>query len=123
MAKFSIKERIKSFGFAFNGILLLIKSEHNFWIHLLAVIITTVAGFFFNLSGNEWTSLVLCFGIVLMAEAFNTSIEALADKVSPEIHPLIKKTKDIASGAVLIVSIMAVIIACIVFIPKIIEII
>lgn len=123
MAKFSIKERIKSFGFAFNGILLLIKSEHNFWIHLLAVAITTLAGFFFNLNGNEWISLVFCFGIVLMAEAFNTSIEALADKVSPEIHPLIKKTKDIASGAVLIVSIMAVIIACIIFIPKISEII
>lgn len=119
MSKFSIKERIKSFSFAFNGIFLLVKNEHNFWIHLLAIVITTAAGFFFNLNAGEWVTIVICFGVVLMAEGFNSSIEALANKVSPEKDPLIKQTKDIAAGAVLIVSIMALIVACIIFIPKI----
>lgn len=119
MAKFSIKERLKSFTFAFNGIRLLVKNEHNFRIHLFATVITTTAGYIFKLNSWEWVSIVFCFGIVLMAEGFNSAIEALANKVSPEKDPLIKQTKDIAAGAVLMVSIMALIIACIIFIPKI----
>ena len=121
MSKFSIKARVKSFGFAFNGIFILIKNEHNFWIHLMAIVVTTIAGFFFNLAAWEWIAIVLCFGIVLMAEGFNSSIETLANKVTTEKHSLIKQTKDIAAGAVLIASIMALIIACIIFIPKITE--
>jgi diacylglycerol kinase (ATP) len=119
MGKFSIKDRLKSFTFAFNGIAILVKSEHNFWIHLSAIVVTTIAGFFFNLNSWEWVSIIFCVGIVLMAEGFNSSIEALANKVSPEKNALIKQTKDIAAGAVLMASIMAVIIACIIFIPKI----
>ena len=121
MEKFSIKDRIKSFGFAFEGIAALIKTEHNFWIHLVAILVTTSAGFFFSLAPWEWVSVVFCFGVVLLAEAFNSSIEVLSNRVSTEINPLIKQTKDMAAGAVLIATIMAVIIGCIIFIPKIIN--
>lgn len=119
MDKFSIKDRQKSFTHAFNGIRLLFKHEHNSWIHLLAVALITIAGFYFDIAAYEWIAVILCFGIVLMAEAFNSSIEALADKVTLEKDPQIKVTKDIAAGAVLLAAIMAIIVACIIFIPKI----
>lgn len=120
MPKFSIKSRIKSFGFAINGIALLIKNEHNAWIHLLAILLVSALGFLLQINSFEWITLVFCFGIVLMAEGFNSAIEALANKVSPEKDPQIKITKDIAAGAVLITAIMAAIIGSIIFIPKII---
>ena len=120
MSKFSITDRVKSFKYAFNGIWLLIKNEHNAQIHLFAIIVTTALSFYLKISANEWITVIFCFGIVLMAEGFNSAIEALANKVSPEIHPQIKTTKDIAAGAVLISAIMALIIACIIFVPKII---
>ncbi len=117
MPKFSIKDRIKSFGYAFNGIVTLLKNEHNAWIHVFAVLLTTSAGFYFKITSIEWIILILCFGLVLAAEAFNSSIEALANKVEPNKDPLIKNTKDLAAGAVLILSIASLIIGLIIFIP------
>lgn len=68
----------------------------------------------------EWIAVCMCIGMVLSAEAVNSSIEALADLVSPEYNEAIKKTKDLAAGAVLILAITAAIIGLIIFIPKII---
>lgn len=72
-----------------------------------------------RISPTEWGLVSLCIGGVLMAEAFNTAIEALADKVSPQKDPLIAKAKDVAAGAVLIFVFAAVAVGLIVFIPKI----
>src|SRR5688572_21842815 len=53
--------------------------------------------------------LVLLFTIslVLVAEMFNSAIEATVDLVQPNYHPLAKFAKDIAAGAVLITTIIA----------------
>ncbi|GHU64774.1 hypothetical protein FACS1894123_09990 [Bacteroidia bacterium] len=64
--------------------------------------------------------IVIVSGLVFAAEAINTSIEILADVVSPEHHPQIKLVKDIAAGAVLLTAIAAVVVGFIVFLPKII---
>ncbi|GHU80698.1 hypothetical protein FACS1894145_7330 [Bacteroidia bacterium] len=64
--------------------------------------------------------IVIVSGLVFAAEAMNTSIEILADVVSPERHPQIKLVKDIAAGAVLLTTIAAVVVGFIVFLPKII---
>jgi diacylglycerol kinase (ATP) len=77
-------------------------------------------GFYFNITNGEWIVIILCFAIVMTAEAFNSAIEKLVDFVSPGIHPQAGKIKDIAAGAVLITAIIAAIIGCIIFIPKII---
>ena len=60
---------------------------------------------------------VLCFGLVLAAEGFNTAIERLVDLVSPDYHPIAGDVKDVAAGAVLICAIAAAIVGMIVFIP------
>lgn len=117
---FKIKERIKSFRYAGKGIYSFIAGEHNAWIHCSAILVVTCAGFFLNITREEWIAVILCYGLVLTAEAFNTAIERLVDLVSPEQHPIAGNVKDIAAGAVLISAIIAFIVGLIVFIPYII---
>ena len=112
-----LEKRIKSFGYAFKGIASLLKKEHNAWIHCLAICVVTFAGFYFGITQTEWCIVVICFGVVLAAEGFNTAIERLVDLVSPEFHPVAGDVKDVAAGAVLICAIAAAIIGCIIFVP------
>lgn len=118
---FTFQKRIKSFQFAFNGIKLLITKEHNAWIHCFAAVCVLIAGALLGLSRMEWIAVVVVIGAVLAAEAVNSSIEALADLVSPEYNEAIKRTKDLAAGAVLIMAIAAAIVGLIIFIPKIMD--
>lgn len=115
---FSIGDRILSFGFAFQGLITFFKTEHNAWIHLLSAIAVIVFGFVYDVSNTEWCWLIVSIGFVFAAEMFNTAIEFLTDLVSPQFHPLAKKVKDVASGAVLIAAITAVVIGLIIFLPK-----
>lgn len=117
--EFSVSKRIQSFGFAFNGLKVLIREEHNARIHLLAVICVTIAGFAFKISSLEWIAVVVAFGFVIALEIVNSAIENMADFVSPEKHEMIKKIKDLAAAAVLIAAITAFIIGLIIFVPKI----
>ena len=112
-----ILNRIKSFQCAFQGLFIMLKYEHNAWIHLLATLAVCAAGFYLKLSNAEWCWIVLAIVAVWTAEALNTALEFLADVTSPDFHPLIKKAKDVAAGAVLITSIGSIMIACLVFGP------
>lgn len=112
-----LKKRIKSFGYAFKGIASLIKKEHNAWIHCTAIVLVTVCGFYFGITPTEWCIVVICFGVVLAAEGFNTAIERLVDLVSPGFHPIAGDVKDVAAGAVLIFAIAAAIVGGIIFLP------
>ena len=112
-----LEKRIKRFGYAFKGIVSLIRKEHNAWIHCTAIVLVTMGGFYFGITPTEWCIVVLCFGIVLAAEGLNTAIERLVDLVSPDFHPIAGDVKDIAAGAVLICAIAAAIIGGIIFIP------
>ncbi|MBQ8241518.1 MAG: diacylglycerol kinase family protein [Bacteroides sp.] len=112
-----LKKRIKSFVYAFQGIGSFLKKEHNAWIHCTAIVLVTWGGFHFQITSTEWCIVLLCFGLVLAAEAFNTAIERLVNLVSPDYHPLAGDVKDVAAGAVLICAITAAIIGCIIFLP------
>ena len=96
----------------------MIQKEHNAWIHCFAAICVVIVGFYFGLSEVEWIAVMIVIGAVLSAEAVNSSIESLADLVSPEYNEAIKKTKDLAAGAVLIMAIVAAIVGLIIFLPK-----
>ena len=118
---FSIRKRIQSFKFAFNGLRILLQEESNAWIHFCVAICVLVAGFVLRISVVEWTIVIFCIGFVFALELINSAIENMADFVSKEYHDLIKKTKDLAAGAVLIGSIAVAIIGLIIFVPKIIR--
>lgn len=116
---FSIIARARSFIHAFRGIGVIIKTQHNAWVHLVFAFIAIILGFYFNISTSEWSALVLAMGFVLVAEAFNTAIEIDIDLTSPEFHPYARDTKDVAAGAVLISAITSFVIGLIIFLPKI----
>ncbi len=114
-----IKKIIKSFGYALEGIINTIQSELNFRIHIAMTIIAVFLGFLLAISIIEWIIMLLLIGSILSAELINTAIETLADYISTDHNKHIKKVKDAVAGAVLILAIGAVIIALIIFIPKI----
>ncbi|HEC84238.1 MAG: diacylglycerol kinase family protein [Candidatus Parabeggiatoa sp. nov. 2] len=114
---FTLSHRILSIKYAINGIFIMLKSQHNAWIHALATFIVCVIGLYLGLSRSEWCWIVLAMMAVWTAEAFNTAFEFLADAVSPNYHPLIGKAKDVAAGAVLLSAIGSVIIGLIIIVP------
>lgn len=78
----------------------------------------TIAGFYFQISKTEWLFQVAMIGLVMSIEGVNTSIEYIADFIHPEFHASIGRIKDVAAGAVFIASIAAVIVAVIIYYPK-----
>ncbi len=111
--------RIKSVGYAFKGAILLLKTEASIKIQFTLAILVTIAGFFFNISLNEWIIQLLAIGLVMSIEGLNTAIEEIANFIHPEHHSKIGLIKDIAAGAVFIASLFAIAIGLIIYIPKI----
>ena len=109
---------IRSFGFAFAGVGAMLRTQRNAQIHSVAMIVVVAAGWFFGVTAGEWIALILSTALVLALEALNTALEAVVDLVSPQPHPLAKKAKDVAAGAVLIGAIGAALVGCIIFVPK-----
>lgn len=108
----------KSFINAANGIGFLLKSQSNARIEIIIAGIVIITGFLFRISATEWLIILLCIALVLGLEGINTAIELLADKLHPGFDSEIGKVKDVAAGAVLIVSIVAAIIGFIIFAPR-----
>ncbi len=113
--------RIRSFGYAFKGIYTLFATQPNAQIHLLAIVVIGLLGWFLGLSSTEWSLITICIAMVLLAEGMNTAIEFIVDLVSPDIHPLAGKAKDVGAGAVLLSVIFCGIVWGIIYIPKIVE--
>lgn len=111
----------KTFGYAFEGILTGIRKERNMRIHTAAMILVVFFGTVLGLSATEWCICLVLFGLVMALELVNTAVEAVVDLVTEERKPLAKTAKDTAAGAVLIAAIMAAVIGCIIFLPKILE--
>lgn len=96
---------------------LFFKTERNAKIHLVITVSVVIAGFVFGITRIEWLIILLCIGIVLVAEALNTAIEKLGNAISSDKNRLIKSAKDIAAGAVLLAAITAAIIGGLIFLP------
>lgn len=112
-----IKKEIKSFGNALNGLLYVLRSERHFQFHVIAAIAVILLGYFYNVSSVEWAILLLCIGVVMLAEISNTAIEVLCDKIQPEYDDEIKIVKDIAAASVLIVSLVSAVIGVVILLP------
>jgi len=117
--KFSFTGRLRSITHAITGLVLMLRSQQNAWVHLAATLSVIGFGFLFGISKSDWALLLLVIIIVWVAEALNTAFEFLCDVTNPEFHPVVKQAKDISAGAVLIAAIGAVVIGLIVFAPHI----
>lgn len=116
--KFSFRDRLKSFVYAWEGIKAVLRTEHNTWIHLGLTILSIVLGFVMLISRVEFLALIVVIAMVWVTELFNTCIEKIMDLVSIEKHPRVKIIKDIAAAAVLVAAIAAIVTGAIIFIPK-----
>lgn len=119
--KFSVKKRIKSFSYAFAGLKVLFKEEHNARIHAVATLLVVAAGILFRITAGEWIAVVLCIGMVISAEAVNSSIERCADFVKQKRDDRKRDIKDLGAAAVLVCAIAAAVVGCIIFIPYLIQ--
>lgn len=82
------------------------------------MLIVILCGIYYQITLVEWLACLCCFGLVIMAELFNTALETVVNLVSPEKNELARKAKDISAGAVLIAAIFSAIIGLIIFLPK-----
>jgi diacylglycerol kinase (ATP) len=114
-----VKGRLKSLVYAFNGAYKLITTEHSVMVQFLIAVGVTIAGFFFDLTANEWMFQTLAIGLVLGIEGLNTAIEKIADFIHPEFHERIGFIKDIAAGAVFMAALAALTVGIIIYYPKI----
>lgn len=114
-----IKGRIRSIKFAFKGMWLLLTTEDSIKAQFFVGLLAVFAGYYFEISTLEWMIQLIVIGLVLVAEAANTAVEKMADFVHPEYHKKIGFIKDIAAGAPAFAAVFALLIAGIIYIPKI----
>jgi diacylglycerol kinase (ATP) len=103
---------------AVRGIGLMLRGQHNAWVHAAATLGAVAAGFVLGLSAGEWAAILLAVVAVWVAEALNTAFEHLCDVASPGFHPAVERAKDVAAGAVLIAAAGAVIVGLTVIGPR-----
>ncbi len=116
-----IKKRLRSFKFAFHGIVTLFRETDNAKIHLFAAVVASGCGVWLRITREEWLAVIIVIGCVLAAEAINSAVEELSDFACKKgRHPAIKKVKDLSAGAVLITALAALAVGMLVFLPKII---
>lgn len=113
-----ISGRFKSLGFALKGAIKLATTEHSVMVQSSIAVLLVFAGFYFEISREEWMFQTLAIGLVLAIEGLNTAVEKVADFIHPEFHEKIGFIKDIAAGAVFFAAITAIIIGCFIYIPK-----
>lgn len=112
------KKRWAAFGYAFKGLLDLVRNHPHAHLHLIATTMTILAGLNLRFAPWEWMVAILCLGLVWAAEAMNTALEYLTDLVSPEYHPLAGKAKDMAAAGVLCAAIAAFVVGLLLVGPK-----
>ena len=113
-----MKKLIRSFGYAFKGVVYAAATQLNFRVHLVLTILAVFLGYALSISVTEWQWIILCIAMVLMAELFNTAIEMLTDLVSPEYNEAAGRVKDMGAGAVVVAAIFALAAGVIIFLPK-----
>ena len=105
----------KSFRFAIQGFRTAVATERNIKVMLAAGVCAVVAGLALQIDLLSWAIILLCCGVVIMAELLNTAVETVVDLVSPEFHPLAGRAKDIAAAAVWVLSCIVAVVGVLVF--------
>ena len=109
--------RLRSFGYAFQGLRFLLRNEPNARVHLAATVAVLAGGLALGVTPGDWRWLTLAIGLVWSAEAFNTAVEQLGDLAGPGPNDKVKAAKDVAAGAVLVAAIAAAAIGAVTFLP------
>ncbi|HAE43722.1 MAG TPA: diacylglycerol kinase [Clostridiales bacterium] len=106
---------VNSFKYASRGILYVYKTQRNFRIQLLILLLAILIGLLLNISSAHWVMLLIVSCLVLTLEIINTAVENIVDMITDEYHESAEKAKDAAAGAVLLASFFSVAIGSIIF--------
>ena len=118
-----IKKVFNSFPHAIRG-LSLVSKERNMRVHIIAVVVVTIAGILLSISLIEWIAIFICFSLVMSLETVNTVLEDICNKLRDDLglsYDSTKNARDLAAGAVLISAIFSVNVAIIIFLPRILD--
>jgi diacylglycerol kinase len=113
-----MKPWILRFACAFRGLGFTLSREPSGRVHAICAVAVGLMGLWLRVSAVEWAVLALATGVVIGAEALNSAIERLADRVTVEREESIRLLKDSAAGGVLAASIGAALAALAIFGPK-----
>lgn len=116
--KETVRKHTISMKHAIDGLLWAYKTQPNYRVHVFILLVVIAAGIFFNVSYVEWLVLTLTIMLGLIIETLNTAIESTTDAITREWKEEIKIAKDVAAAAMLTHAIGAIVIAAIIFIPK-----
>lgn len=109
----------KSLKFAFSGLKYALQKEQSFQIQLILALLAVILIFVFPLVAWEIIALLIIIFLVLSLELINTTAEKIIDCFRPEITRQAKLIKDLMAAAVLIASLGAIVVAILIFLPKI----
>lgn len=116
-----LKDRVRNFGYAFEGVYVFFRTEVHAKIHLVATAVVLVVALLLELSKTEWLFVFLAVFLVLITEMINSCIERTMNLIKTEYDPRIKIIKDMAAGFVLLAAIFAIIVAGVIVVPKLIH--
>lgn len=114
-----IKRHADAIGHAMEGLSWAICTQPNYRVHLLLTLTAILGGIFFHITYNEWLIIIVFIITGLIVETLNTSIEKMGDAVDKNFNEDIKISKDVSAAAMLLVSLGALLVSSIIFIPKI----
>ena len=118
-SRFGLQERLRSFGFAWRGLAMLVRDEPNARIHLALTFAVVGLAAGVGLSTRGWRWLIVAIAMVWIAESLNTAVERLADATAPDHDPVVGQAKDVAAAGVLVAALAASIIGLTVLVPPI----
>ncbi len=99
---------ITSTGHALRGFRHAYRSDRSFRYEVWGVVdFAIIAAILWPLSALEIILLAIAYGLILITELINTSLEQMLERVHPEQHEIIGKSKDIAAAAVLMSFVVA----------------
>ncbi len=113
-----LSKLLDGFNYAIAGIIYAIRTQRNMRIHFIAALLVLGLSIYLRISARELLIIFFTITLVIMAELFNTAIEAVVDLVTQEFHPLARIAKNVAAGAVLITALNALVVAYIIIYPR-----
>jgi undecaprenol kinase/diacylglycerol kinase (ATP) len=113
-----VKAFLRGFGFAFQGIAYVVRTQRNMRVHLVIAGLVILAGFVLRVTAVEWAILALTIGVVFSAEMVNTVAELAVDLLTQEYHPMAKIAKDVSAAAVFVSAVSAVGVGIAIFGPR-----
>jgi diacylglycerol kinase len=109
---------LSSFRYAIQGLTYIVSTERNARIHLVSAAAVIALSAWLRLSAIEWALMVAAIALVFAGEMLNTVVELTIDMITIEDHPLARRAKDVAAGAILVAAMAAAVMGAIIMGPR-----